>query len=123
MLINLSNHPAEKWQEKQKQLAREKYGIVQDLSFPAVPPEATHAQVQEMAKELFEKIVAVFDECANEPLPIAVHIQGEFTLVFALVTLLKSSGISCIASTSNRNVSDDGAKKIIIFEFVQFREY
>ncbi len=123
MLINLSNHPAEKWQEKQKQLAKESYGIVQDLAFPAVPPEATTVEVQETARILFNKIAAIFDECANEPLLNAVHIQGEFTLVYALVTMLKSSRISCIASTSNRNVSDDGVKKVIIFEFVQFREY
>lgn len=123
MLINLSNHPTIKWQEKQKQLAKNKYGVVQDLAFPTVPPNATNIEIQEMALQLFNKITTIFDECANEPLFNVVHIQGEFTLVFSLVTMLKASGISCIASTSNRNVSDDGVKKVIIFEFVQFREY
>jgi len=123
MLINLSNHPIEKWQPMQKEVAKEKYGLVHDMVFPAVPPEATSEEVQNIAHQLFKKIVAIFDECANEPLPNAVHIQGEFTLVFALVNILKSAQISCIASTSNRNVSDVGNKKIIVFEFVQFREY
>ncbi|RLD44197.1 MAG: CRISPR-associated protein [Bacteroidetes bacterium] len=123
MLINLSNHPSEKWQQSQKELAKAKYGLVQDLSFPEVPPIASTEEVGKLAKELFKKITNIFDQCANEHMPNAVHIQGEFTLVYALVTMLKTSGISCIASTSSRNVSNDGDKKIIIFDFVQFREY
>jgi hypothetical protein len=123
MLINLSNHPATNWQEKQKEIAKETYGTIQDLGFPAVPPEASKQEVGAMAGELFDKIVKIFDACANEPLPNAVHIQGEFTLVYALVKLLEAAGISCVASTSHRNVQTEGDKKVIVFEFVRFREY
>lgn len=123
MLINLSNHPTEKWQEKQKKLAKETYGILYDIAFPAVPATATHNEIQDIAKILFNKIIKILDECANEPLDNAVHIQGEFTLVFTLVTMLKQSAIRCIASTSERNVQDNGGKKIVIFNFVNFREY
>ena len=123
MLINLSNHPAEKWQGNQISLAKEKYGSVQDLPFPQVPPAATKNEVVNLSESLFKQICDILDERANNSKPNAVHVQGEFTLVFSLVTMLKESDIVCIASTSNRNVKQEGNKKIISFEFIQFREY
>jgi len=53
----------------------------------------------------------------------AVHIQGEFTFVFALVSLLLNHNIKCIASTTSRNVIEENGKKITEFQFVKFREY
>jgi len=124
MLINLSNHPSEKWESKQSQEAINTYGIITDLPFPAINPEWTSAEVTKKAELFFNKIGLIFDECANEPKPNAVHIQGEFTFVFQLVTLLKRSGIKCLASTSKRNVEElDNGQKIVNFSFIQFRKY
>ncbi len=124
MLINLSNHPVKSWSEKQLETARKIYGTVMDMEFPAVNPEASKEEVRKLAFDFFNKITKITDQCANQPLPVAVHIQGEFTFVFNLVTLLKSSGIKCVASTSKRNVTETSpGEKIIKFEFVQFREY
>ena len=124
MLINLSNHPSDRWGEKQMHLTNEMFGAVLDLPFPPIDPEADENEVKELANDYFNRVTAIFDECANEPKPNAVHIQGEFTFVFALVSLLLSSGIKCVASTTRRTVEEEAnGKKISVFEFVKFREY
>jgi hypothetical protein len=53
----------------------------------------------------------------------AVHIMGEMTFTFRLITVLKKAGIFCIAATTKRNVVQEGNAKISYFEFIQFREY
>ena len=119
MLINLSNHKYEQWQENQKALAKTKYGTVLDLPFPQIEPDWTTKQVKELANTYLSKIV----EMTRGERGKAVHIQGEFTFVFNLVSLLKQQEIICIASTSKRNVKQVGTQKIIDFIFTNFREY
>ncbi len=124
MLINLSNHPSSKWDSKQKQKAVEIYGQIIDLSFPAIDPHWDTNKVKALALDYYRRITLIFDQCANEPQPNAVHIQGEFTFVYKIVTLLKTSHITCVASTSVRNVIEkENGEKIVRFNFVQFREY
>jgi len=123
MLINLSNHPQIKWDSKQIAYAKEQYGSVFDMPFPNINPDFSVSDVAVLVKKYYKKIATILDECANEPYKNAVHIQGEFTFVFQLVTLLKESDIRCVASTSNRMIREEGNKKIIEFNFVQFREY
>ena len=53
----------------------------------------------------------------------AVHLMGEFTFCFSLAGLLQKNGIVCITSTSERKVLQEGAKKIVEFNFVRFRAY
>ncbi len=124
MLINFTNHPSDKWPENQYKTARKIYGTIVDYKFPEVPPEADEEEIKRLAEKYFQMIAAAFDSCANEPFPHAVHIQGEFTLVYRLVTLLKSSGITCIASTTRRIVKEhEDGTRTYKFEFVRFREY
>ena len=53
-----------------------------------------------------------------------IHIMGEMTLTFALVTELKDLGYTCLASTTERKVEiNENGDKVVHFEFVQFREY
>ncbi len=124
MLINFTNHPSDKWPEAQYTAAKERFGTVLDYKFPNVPPEADEEEIKQLAEKYFQMIVAAFDSCANEPFENAVHIQGEFTLVYRLVSLLKSSGIKCIASTTRRIVKEhDDGSRTYQFDFVRFREY
>ncbi|MGQ9799960.1 MAG: hypothetical protein ACUVRG_11875, partial [Ignavibacterium sp.] len=53
----------------------------------------------------------------------AVHLMGEFTFVYNLVNLLKKKNIKVIVSTTDRIVEESDGKKIVIFQFVRFREY
>jgi hypothetical protein len=116
MLLNLSNHPSASWPENQVQLANQAFGAIQDLPFPQIDPNADEDDITELAQKFLSRILEIK--------PKAVHLMGELTFTFNLVELLKSHGITCIASTTSRNTQEmpDGTK-ISKFEFVQFRAY
>jgi hypothetical protein len=122
MLLNLSNHPSTRWSDKQKQTAIEKYGTIQDMPFPNVPPAAIPSEIKTMAADYVKQIRGLAK--AEENAPFAVHIMGEMTLVFRIISLLKRSKISCMASTSERkSIENSDGTKTMQFEFIQFREY
>jgi hypothetical protein len=119
VFINLTNHPAATWSEKQLRAARE-YGEVLDISFPEVDPTWTTAQVIERAKPLVDEVLLLN--------PTAVLCQGEFTLTYHLVKVLKEKNISVVSASSKRTVEEtqdaDGMNhRKYYFDFVQFREY
>ena len=117
--INCSNHPSNGWGERQLAEA-EKYGNIVDILFPAVIPESSEKEVENVSEELFQKIVAYN--------PDAVMCEGEFTLTFSTVTKLKSEGIKVLAACTKRETTeekmpDGSARKASVFRFVRFREY
>lgn len=115
MLLNLSNHPSSKWTTEQLAVAEKMYGNIKDIAFPQIPPAATKKEVRQLAKDYFLKI--------KENIPKAVHVMGEMTFTYALVKKLKKANITCVASTTNRIVEEKDHKKIVQFQFVQFRAY
>ena len=118
LLINLSNHPATAWAEAQK-AAAEQYGEVLDMPFPQVAPDATEDDIDKLAMEYVSKIT----ELAKDH-EVTEHIMGEMTLTYQLVQLLKTHGITCLASTTERIVStDEQGNKVSTFRFNQFRKY
>ena len=123
MLLNLSNHPYSQWSEKQKETAHTLYGNVIDMPFPFVGPELSTDEVKILVSDYYRQVMMFMEKHKNNDKPNVIHIQGEFIFVFHLVTLLKKEGITCVASTSKRDVKQEGGKKIINFQFVQFREY
>lgn len=118
MFINLSNHPLKEWSSKQLDEAK-RWGDVLDIPFPNVSPSASKRRICSICKDLTTSI------CESFPIESTViHIMGEMTLTFALVTQFKALGYTCLASTSERKViKDTNGDKIVHFEFVQFREY
>lgn len=120
LFINLTNHPSAEW--KQEQLAAaEPFGKIVDISFPAVSPEATTEEIHQLADKLVEDVL----KTAKDANVITVHVTGEHTLTYALVTRLKAKSIKCVASTTprgNPEMLPDGTKTSK-FGFVQFREY
>ncbi|MCS6928274.1 MAG: CRISPR-associated protein [Saprospiraceae bacterium] len=117
MLLNLSNHPSSAWPAEQLRAAVEQYGSVQDMLFPNVPPEADIDAVRRLAEEYSLRIQTL------DPKPTAVHLMGEMTFTYQLVSLLQAVGMLCIASTTLREVTEEGEKKISRFRFVRFRPY
>ena len=109
VFVNFSNHPSNSWDEKQKK-ASEQYGSIEDLSFPMVS-----AQASMLAQDYYRKIM--------EHHPVAVMCQGEFTLCFRVVELLKQARILVLAACSEQLVTEKDGKKIVEFEFRQYREY
>lgn len=118
MLVNFSNHPSRYWDDKQRE-ASLCYGDIIDLSFPAVAPNSDKTQIHALAQDCVHKIVAMGDVS-----DITVHIMGEMTLTYIVVSKLKELGIKCIASTTVRKTTyDDNGTKLSEFQFVKFREY
>ena len=119
LFINLTNHPISNWSAEQIMAAKQ-MGRIVEIPFPVVSPESTTEEIQSLADEQVESILRV----AEDARIITVHVMGELTLTYAIVTRLKTKGIRCVASTTIRNVEQmpDG-RKISDFNFVQFRGY
>lgn len=114
MLLNLSNHPSSSWSERQL-IAASQYGDIVDMPFPNIDPYATIDQIKLLAENYLADI--------RKMDPTAIHLMGELNFTFCLVQLLLGLGYHCIASTSERMVEEKDGKKIISFNFVQFRPY
>lgn len=118
LLINLSNHPSADWGARQREAA-EMYGEIEDMTFPAIPPEAGEIEITDLAEEYVARI-----EERAEMQDVTVHIMGEMTFCYAVITRLQPLGIPCIASTTRRQITEaaDGVKEVH-FDFETFREY
>lgn len=118
MLINFSNHPSSLWEQEQLEAAKE-YGEVIDIPFPSVDPDANDEEIQQLADHYVHKLLTF-----SSKQHITVHIMGEMTFTYKVVSQLKELGIECIASTTERDaeILNDG-RKISDFQFVRFRKY
>lgn len=121
MLINLSNHPKDKWQSRQLETALKKYKSIVDLPFPIISPKASSHQVKRKAESYLKKCLSLLTKSPDKFN--AVHLMGEFTFVYNLVNLLKKKNITVIVSTTDRLVEEKDGKKIVTFNFIKFREY
>ena len=121
VFINLSNHPSTAWSAEQTAAAEAMVGEgIVDVQFPAVEAMASTSEVAKMAADLVEKIKNLN--------PGAVMCQGEMSLTFEVVRLLKSEGIKTYVACSNRETvetqdKDGNTVKTAVFRFQQFREY
>lgn len=123
MLINLTNHPSEKWGDVQRREAERMFGRIMDVPFPTVNAFASEEEIAELAEMTARKVVEVFGKK-----DIGVLVQGEFTLAFAVIRLLDKMGIPCYAACSDRRavetVDENGVNhKQVEFCFVRFRQY
>ncbi len=116
MLINLSNHPFSQWGEEQQRAAA-MYGECRDIPFPPIPADWDSEQVEAHAKKYAAEIMDLDGD-------ITVHIMGEQTFCFSLISMLLKNGIPCIASCTERDVTTlpDGSKQVR-FHFARFRRY
>lgn len=121
MLLNLSNHPYEKWDEKQKHTALNQFYSVEDIPFPEIDPVADTAEVALLAAEYLFRCKVKLAESKDKSN--AVHISGEPCFLFQFVALAKEQQIDCVCSTTLRLVTNEGNLKTSIFQFVQFRKY
>lgn len=119
VFVNLSNHPSAQWSQEQKTAALS-YGEIVDVPFPTVPTSCSAKEMEKLTKKTVGNVI----EAAYPAGKVTVHVMGEMTLTFRIVSQLKAQGMCCVASTSQRVVSDLGdGEKISQFHFVEFREY
>jgi len=121
MLINLSNHPIACWSQSQLEEAKMLYADVMDMPFPTVPPQSDEAFIADLAQEYQEKCLSTLHQFPLQKN--AIHVMGEMTLTFALVSLLLKDGVDCVASTTERIVTSIQGKDVPEFRFVRFRKY
>jgi len=115
MFLNLSNHPSNRWSDKQLTSAQF-YGELHDLPFPNIPPAASSEEVEQMAEIYKNKVI--------ELAPKVVHLMGEMTFTACLLRKLQAQGFHCVASTTERVVLEEtDGSKTFKFNFVQFRTY
>lgn len=120
LLINLTNHPFEQWDEKQKEASLQ-FGSCIDMPFPAIDPTADEEEIENIAEEYLQKIITIGEKKNARPV---VHLMGEMTFMHNLTNKLKENDIRCIASTSKRISNDLGnGQKQINFQFVRFRDF
>lgn len=118
LFVNLSNHPSSTWQPAQLEAAKQ-YGEIIDIDFPAVDALCMPERVDQLANQYALDIIN-----KGAPTCLTAHVMGEMTLTFRIVELLKAQGIRCVASTTERIVTDlPDNRKETQFTFVQFREY
>ena len=118
MLLNLSNHPYSQWDSLQREAARP-FGECVDMAFPNIDRSADEEEILALAYDYAGKI-----ESSCKSKDVTVHVMGEQTFCFAIITILLSRGIPCIASCSERDVvmEADGTKSVR-FHFARFRHY
>ena len=69
IFINLTNHPSSGWSEEQLKAAQQ-YGEIVDLSFPNIEPFFSSEDINELANEVVEGIMAL----DSNPV---VHVMGD----------------------------------------------
>ena len=133
MFINFTNHISTAWSPEQIDAASQ-FGDIIDIPFPAVPPDASEEDIRILAikscreilwtlRDVEENKEKTKSEESNQSENV-VHVMGEMTLTYAIVSRLKDKGITCVASTTKREVTTlpDGSK-VSTFKFVRFRQY
>lgn len=118
MFVNLSNHPIASWSKKQLDVAS-KFGEPINIPFPNINPRDGEAELRVLCDIYLDKI----HEQGN-PENLVIHLMGEMSFTFLLLSALMNEGYRCVASTSERIVKEtDKGVKEVLFEFVGFRDY
>lgn len=117
--INLSNHPSQKWCQKQLEKAAE-FGEIIDLPFPNISPFCSDLEMNRTVDMYLKKIMEY-----DRP---TVMLQGEYIFTYRLLCRLKQVGIKVVASCNERvtqeyTVENGNTVKKSEFEFIGFREY
>ena len=116
--INFTNHPSRSWDSNQLEIAHS-FGDIIDLQFPNIPTSLDENDLKELAQLYLNKIREIAP--ASEAV---VHIMGEMTFCFYMVRLLIENEYRCVASATERIVSECGSgHKEVTFKFERFRDF
>lgn len=115
--INLSNLHTNKWPKDRLKAAKEIADgeEIINVAFPLLKADSTKEMVYEKASETVKKVMSYN--------PDVVFCQGEFSLCFRMVELLKEEGVSVVTSCNERIENSERTNGVPFFRFVQFREF
>jgi len=122
MLLNLTNHPSEKWTDEQKNVAKQMFGGIIDMQFPDIDPTGNEEYISNLTNEYLKKILSIKNSLPNNE-ELVVHIMGEQTFCFSLINKLLENDILCVASTTQRIAVEKDGIKTSVFKFCKFRYY
>ena len=96
MLINCTDSPSSEWTEKKLSAAKNKFGLIEDISLPKVNDKMTDEDIDLLADESFENIMLIFDESEDMTKPQAVFLDEERVLDIRVRERLEEIEIHCI---------------------------
>ena len=117
LFINLSNLHTNKWPEDRLAGAKElsEGSDIVNMAFPILKADASKEEVYEKAEEIAAKVI--------EKKPDYVFCQGEFSLCFRIVELLKKADIKAVTVCNERVIYEEHGRQMSEFKFIQFREF
>lgn len=117
VFINLSNLHTNKWPEDRLEGAKRiaDGGEIINISMPMLSADATKEMVYEKAEETVSKVLSYN--------PDIVFCQGEFSICFRIVELLKEKGITAVTVCNERIILEEHGRQTSGFKFIQFREF
>ena len=123
MFINISNHPSARWSEQQLAAAKNLGGEIADFALPNIPPTASTEEVSRMAKSIAADAIGSVSVGETATAMVA----GPFGFCRQAVAELEAHGITCVEACSERRtreetLPDGTTRKVVAFQFVQFRE-
>ncbi|MBR0145081.1 MAG: hypothetical protein IJM25_00270 [Eubacterium sp.] len=129
MLINNTNREHTTWGEDQLEASKD-FGEIVDMIMPGIPAEADEAEADRIAGLVVRRILRRLGRenagTGNEQ--DAVICQGDFTLVYRVVTRLKEAGVTVVAPSFQRvtkpTLRPDGTTVPgYSFRFERYRQY
>jgi hypothetical protein len=129
MLINNTNREHTTWGEDQLEASKD-FGEIVDMIMPGIPAEADEAEADRIAGLVVRRILRRLGRenagTGNEQ--DAVICQGDFTLVYRVVTRLKEARVTVVAPTFQRvtkpTLRPDGTTVPgYSFRFERYRQY
>ncbi|MBD5134409.1 MAG: metal-dependent hydrolase [Lachnospiraceae bacterium] len=103
VFVNCTEDASDKWEES-KILAAKDYGDITDIPMPAISIETTDKEIQELSKDISDKIIKLY--------PNAVYVKGNGIVMYEIIRILLKKHITVLS-----DIKDDKGK------FVSFREY
>lgn len=127
--FNITSHPSVNWPENQA-IAAKTYDISRDddpwrelidLAHPKIDPSASPMDVYNQARKFLDDAKLQYGAIGPDDICL---VQGEYTFVTCLVSMLTNAGVTCVTATTERKVQEfpDGSVRRW-FEFVQYRPY
>lgn len=117
IFVNCSNMHSNKWPEDRLAGAMDLIGEgdIINVAIPILNADAAREEVYEKAKSTVEKIMSFG--------PDIVFCQGEFSVCFRIVELLKEKGIKVVTVCNERVIMTEKGRQYSEFKFIQFREF
>ena len=129
MLINNTNREHTTWGEDQLEASKD-FGEIVDMIMPGIPAEADEAEADRIAGLVVRRILRRLgrEKAGTGTEQDAVICQGDFTLVYRVVTRLKEAGVTVVAPSFQRvtkpTLRPDGTTVPgYSFRFERYRQY